>query len=140
MENIGKQMRTKSYDSEHIFSLYLVHSDPCCVILHNKTQKHYIYSMVDYNIIVAYFHQEDAECFPMVGTERPSLMIMKAISTNNSNYMSLLLKCDKADNVAFIEFIMLTGTSSFHLSLIRYGLSERAQTDNYISCCFSLWL
>lgn len=39
--------------------------------------------------------------------------------------MSLLLKCDKADNVAFIEFIMLTGTSSFHLSAIRYGLSER---------------
>lgn len=60
----------------------------------------------------------------MVKTEGP-LMIMKAISTNNSNYMSPLLKCDKADNVAYIEFIMLTGTSSFHLSSIRYGLSER---------------
>lgn len=57
-------------------------------------------------------------------------MIMKAISTNNSNYMSVLLKCDKADNVAFIEFIMLTGTSSFHLSAIRYGLRERVRTDN----------
>lgn len=45
--------------------------------------------------------------------------------------MSLLLKCDKVDNVAFIEFIMLTGTSSFHLSAIRYGLSERVWTDNY---------
>ncbi len=61
----------------------------------------------------------------MVGTKGPSLMIMKAISTNNSNYMSPLLKCDKADNVAFIEFIMLTGTSSFHFSSVRYGLSER---------------
>lgn len=50
-------------------------------------------------------------------------MIMKAISTNNSNYTSPLLKCDKADNVAFIEFIMLTGTSSFHLSSLRYGSS-----------------
>ena len=62
----------------------------------------------------------------MVRMEGPSPMIMKAISTNNSNYMSVLLKYDKADNVAFIEFIMLTGTSSFHLSPIRYGLSERA--------------
>lgn len=32
--------------------------------------------------------------------------------------MSALLKCDKADNVALIEFIMLTDTSSFHLSAL----------------------
>lgn len=55
----------------------------------------------------------------MVQMEGPLLMVMKAISTNNCNYMSLLLKCDKADNVAFIEFIMLTGTSSF--SFISYS-------------------
>lgn len=59
-------------------------------------------------------------------------MIMKAFSTNNSNYTSPVLKWDKPENIAFIEFIMLTGTSSFHFFPISYsyGLSERVQTDN----------
>lgn len=47
-------------------------------------------------------------------------MVMKAISANNSNYTSPRLKCDKADNVAFIEYIMLTGTAS--LSFISSSL------------------
>lgn len=78
--------------------------------------------------------------FPVVRLEEPSLMIMKTISTNNSNYTSPLLKCDKADNVAFIEFIMLTGTTCFSFISLRYGLSERAKTDNYGECCYSLFV
>lgn len=61
------------------------------------------------------------------------LIIMKAFYTNNSNYTPPFLKCDKADNVAFIEFIMLTGTLSFHFSIsYTYGLSEHLLTDNNV--------
>lgn len=38
---------------------------------------------------------------PLDRMEGPLLVIMKAFSTNNSNYTSSLLKCDKPDNISF---------------------------------------
>lgn len=83
-------------------------------------------------IILAYFHKRDLYCPCSSKIGRALTDKVKAISTNNSNYTSPLLKCDKLDNVAFIESIMLTGsTSFFYLSLIPYGLSEDVKTDSY---------
>ena len=52
-------------------------------------------------------------------------MVMRAISTDNGNYMSLPLICDKPDMVAFIEFI--TVDRLFIPSLVLYLSRQGAE-------------
>lgn len=79
---------------------------------------------------------------PLDWMEGPLLVIMKAFSTNNSNYTSSLLKCDKPDNISFYwirspdrHFIL----SLSHLSVPLAWVNMRELTTALMVSFLALW-
>lgn len=112
------------------------------VTLLNKKRHLASYTTLQYHCI---FLSDGCWAFPPPPLDRmegPLLVIMKAFSTNNSNYTSSLLKCDKPDNISFYwirspdrHFIL----SLSHLSIPLAWVNVRELTAALTVSFLTLW-